>query len=117
MSDHGFGLKMTPYGKQFWVNEWLRDQGYLKTKNKSILEKLNIDRRKIRNLLIKIKLYDKIVRVVPEKVVNKIPSGISIEHIDWEKTKAYSYGIPNKIYINLEGREPSGTVSRENTTN
>ncbi len=36
--------------------------------------------------------------------------GISMDGIDWSKTRAYSLGL-GKIYLNLEGREPHGIVA------
>lgn len=33
-------------------------------------------------------------------------------HVDWAKTQAYAIGL-NGIYLNLEGREPGGTVSAD----
>jgi predicted AlkP superfamily phosphohydrolase/phosphomutase len=32
-------------------------------------------------------------------------------HIDWEQTIAYSFGYFGNLYLNLQGREPLGTVS------
>ena len=33
--------------------------------------------------------------------------------VDWSKTRAYVCGVSGFIYLNLQGREPSGIVSRE----
>lgn len=38
-----------------------------------------------------------------------------MDEVDWENTKAYTGGFYNgQIFLNLEGREPEGTVSQEN---
>jgi predicted AlkP superfamily phosphohydrolase/phosphomutase len=38
---------------------------------------------------------------------------ILFKNVDWSKSKAYSLGF-NSVYINLNGREPEGIVSKEN---
>ncbi len=84
VSDHGFASIY----KYFEFNKWLYQKGYLVFKPKEEWEdfkhgKLNPKRTYI---------YGK---------------------VDWEKTKAYMIGKRGSVYINLEGREPHGAVSKD----
>lgn len=47
----------------------------------------------------------------PQRVGN-IGRGVFFEGVDWTKTKAYAIGLGN-VYLNLEGREAHGSVTRE----
>jgi predicted AlkP superfamily phosphohydrolase/phosphomutase len=70
----------------FFVNEWLSRNGYLTFKDD------------------------------PEEFDSEeLPSEKEyvFGNVDWENTDAYSIGKAGEIYINLEGREPTGSVSPE----
>jgi predicted AlkP superfamily phosphohydrolase/phosphomutase len=71
---------------QFNYNTWLVDQGYMKLKKNVLGEPMELD-----------------------DLNNK---SSPLEFVDWENTKAYAFGL-GMIFINLEGREPEGSVSKE----
>jgi predicted AlkP superfamily phosphohydrolase/phosphomutase len=75
MSDHGFA----PYHREFSLNTWLHDNGYL---------------------VLKEGLGKELPRTDPkhQKVF------LSSNQVDWSRTRAYSVGF-NGLYLNLRGRE------------
>jgi predicted AlkP superfamily phosphohydrolase/phosphomutase len=75
MSDHGFA----PYHREFSLNTWLLDNGYLVLKEGLTKEKPKGD---------------------PARKDVYIFTG----QVDWSKTRAYGMGF-NGLYLNLEGRE------------
>jgi len=83
VSDHG----MEKIEKNFHVNKWLEEKGFLKFKPKDQWNWSNKEK------------LDSQVEYIYGKV-------------DWSKTKAYSIGKRGAIYINLKGREPSGIVEK-----
>jgi len=114
MSDHGAG----PLHKYVHVNSWLMQMGLLKLKKRPItrlkgfLYKIGMNPEKILNTLFSIHLGN--VRVKTDRTDERLHSisnklFLSFSDVNWLKTKAYSIGS-GIIYINLKGREPSGTV-------
>ena len=81
-SDHGF----SSFRKGVNLNNWLLENGYLAIREGggtgTVVQVQN--------------LYD--------------PSQL-FGYVDWSRTKAYSLGL-GKIYLNVKGREPKGTVER-----
>jgi len=115
MSDHGAG----PLHKYIHVNSWLMQTGLLKLKKrpttrlKRFLYKIGANPEKILNALFSIHLANIRIRINrTDEKLQSISSRLfmSFSDVDWTKTKAYSIGS-GIIYINLKGREPSGTVS------
>jgi len=114
MSDHGFG----PFHKFIHVNNWLRQQGWLrlkrtlKTQVKLGLFHLGFAPMPIYNLLMRLGLG-----VLKREVVRGKGYGLmkalflSFDEVDWPNTIAYSLGNVGQIYLNVEGREPLGTVT------
>jgi len=115
VSDHGMG----PLYKEVFLNNWLRSRGYLvmremprpATGYQRIMRRLGITREGIwrrigraRTQAIKRRLPASWQRLVP----TEHPS--LADHVDWERTRAYSFGNVGQIYINLAGREPRGIV-------
>jgi len=84
VSDHG----MRSLKRIFHVNKWLAREGYLTFKHRFD----NLDN-------ISKELDDRV-----EYIFGKV---------DWERTDAYSMGKRGAIYVNLEGREPAGSVPPE----
>lgn len=119
MSDHGQG----PLYKDVYLNEWLRQQGFLCTQSsgtalpasKKLFSRLGLTRSGIsaflrRNHLGKLETWIKDIlgdriAVLPVSTRAEFPEGI-----DWARTRAYSFGYMGQIYINLKGREPMGIV-------
>jgi predicted AlkP superfamily phosphohydrolase/phosphomutase len=108
VSDHGHG----PARNDFFVNRWLLEQGYLKFKNGGD----SLRRRVVSQILVGM---DRVpgVRAVLAPVADRLTGGArrqAIAHfmtgdasfetmaskIDWNETVAYSYPVPEGIYIN-----------------
>ena len=115
VSDHGFG----PFYKDVFLNEWLRQKGYLVNRelsaSRAISTKLGLTRSNISKVLratglgyverlIKNLLGNRI-EILPRTAWTDFSDGI-----DWSKTKAYSFGYQGQIYLNQVGREPDGVV-------
>jgi predicted AlkP superfamily phosphohydrolase/phosphomutase len=115
MSDHGGG----PVYKNVYLNNWLHQHGWLEFKCqapvrsgfKGLLRRLGLTRDQgwkflsPRNLARVKRLFPFLVRWVPESTATMA------EMVDWTRTRAYSFGYIGQIYVNLQGREPQGTVS------
>lgn len=119
VSDHGFG----PLYGYFCINEWLKEKGYLKTKEadysvEDVFIKLfmpltrfiiaHFDRRFVKKLL----------EVVPKNLLRKEKFSVRgrkryecdrlLDGIDWPRTKAY--GLRMGIFINVKGGNPEGII-------
>ena len=98
MSDHGFG----PKDKSVNVNVALREWGLLSVKGAGAVTKSAGMR----------KLARRAKKALPKSVWQKA-KGAAQSSIDWNNTKAFSAPIPQQgIYINLQGREPHGSVAQ-----
>jgi len=113
MSDHGHG----PLKKYLVVNNFLISINALQLKNSALA--------KLKRLAYKCGLTPsmgyRIVKALGfrrarsafrggkgESLLNKL--AISYNDVDWARTKAFSVGVGGGIYINLKGREKSGSV-------
>jgi len=119
MSDHGAGPRV---GKSIYVNEWLQDIGLLGRiggeKNNS-LKRLADDI----SFLIKGKILLFLLKTIPPhikaKLTELIPWAASttarylrFSGLDWARTRAF-IGEVEGIRINVKGKYPQGTVSKE----
>ncbi len=113
MSDHGFG----PFHKFIHVNNWLRQNGWLKIKRtpqarlKSLLFSLGFSPMKIYKLLMRFglgALKREVVRGQGQGLLKTL--FLSFGDVDWDRTVAYSLGNVGQINLNVRGREPQGTV-------
>jgi len=78
VSDHGF----TSFRRQFHLNDWLKEEGYLAVKEDLFSKKGRFLRTEKHNFF-----------------------------VDWNRTRAYQMGLTG-IYINQEGREKHGIVAQ-----
>jgi len=110
VSDHGFG----PNDRTFLINEWLAKRGLLETKKMFAVE--------VSKTLFRIQKWHSVVKILRYAWNNLTPlrplyirlsKGASKNPIQWDKTKAFSYGTWGTIYVNLMGREPQGIVKEE----
>lgn len=113
ISDHGFG----PCRAKVFLNTWLAEAGFLTFKEggddmrgrlnqvRGLMDRFGINTRKI---LETAKKYGA-GRLIRSKgsALSRFASGI-----DWSQTQAFCHGT-NSIRINLEGREPQGSVAAE----
>lgn len=124
MSDHGFG---PAYG-YFYLNNFLREMGFLEVKKPGIIEvifgSLFKGGKKLLKTAAKLGLLE--LPFIKEAILGEkswirriAPKNIKLEHpymrsrsfldVDWHKTRAYAFGN-NKIFVNLEGRESKGII-------
>ncbi|MFH1679310.1 MAG: alkaline phosphatase family protein [Candidatus Eisenbacteria bacterium] len=119
MSDHGFG----PIHYYLNFNVWLLENGFLAlkrdvlTRAKTLLFRAGITpalgyRAAMRLGLAGLRLSRGVGgRSGLFRLINRV--FLSLENIDWERTRAYSKGNYGQIYVNLRGREPHGSVAPE----
>lgn len=119
ISDHGFG----EIDNLFYLNTWLKENGYLSIKRERIpywlMRKLGINREFITKVLkklgvdtesLRMRLSDRIKNLAPPTETNLF------QDINWKKTKAFFFGFGN-LYINKELRFKGGIVSIGNVAN
>ena len=117
-SDHGFG----PAHKYCSLNIWLLQEGFLKLKPDAItrLKKLMF------SLGLTPELAFRLTRKIPAALrpargVSSQPGAsrllgnffLSFNDVDWNASVAFSKGNYGQIYVNLEGREPNGSVPEQ----
>ena len=132
MSDHGHGRNEYNIN----INDWLRELGLLSFRDVSfgdyvgfLSEKMRLARMRgarysnkydelvesLGNLSSRLTFLDKVFPPLIERIPwlkqKLTPHHTSL--IAWDHTKAYSMGGYGEIYINVEGREPQGIVSRK----
>jgi len=125
VSDHG----MTTVKKNFYVNNWLHEKGYLKFKEEvrpSMAARMGVNRElfyrlinPVKRSLIKtglLKFLPLRIKEMPRKLRRKISykDGLEVEKlkdkIDWGETKAYCFGSYGSIFVNLKSRSKNGSV-------
>lgn len=117
MSDHGAG----PGIAKSMINNWLLDIGLLKIKRtpqsqlKHLLFRLGFTPENAYPWASRLKLLNAKVkrRVDPRRRGKSSPVRrifLSYNDVDWERTKAYTFGGMGQIHINLKGRNRQGCV-------
>jgi predicted AlkP superfamily phosphohydrolase/phosphomutase len=118
-SDHGFG----PVHKYCSLNIWLLQEGFLKlkrdamTRAKRLMFSFGLTPEFAFKLIKKIPLG----RLRPSRGVSSQPGAskllgkffLSFNDVDWSRSVAFSKGNYGQIFVNLEGREPNGIVSKD----
>jgi predicted AlkP superfamily phosphohydrolase/phosphomutase len=116
MSDHGHGrLKYV-----FSMNTWLLQKGYIqlkrdsRTRFKYLLYRLGFTPALGFRLLHALRVAGRM------QAVGRSAKGttkgrlkgllLSVQDVDWSRTRAYSAGYGSPIFINLKGRQPDGSV-------
>jgi predicted AlkP superfamily phosphohydrolase/phosphomutase len=113
ISDHGFG----PCRAKVFLNTWLAEAGFLTFKEggdevrgrlnqvRGLMDRYGINTRKI---------LDTAKRFGAGRLIRSQGAALSrfASGIDWSKTQAFCHGT-NSIRINLQGREPQGSVLPE----
>ncbi len=117
LSDHGAG----PFEWMINLNRWLSDEGYLvfRTKENGRLQQWRAQLFKRAASLYRNYMSAKMrTRIRAQLGLNRFTnikegfeSALLTSNVDWPQTKAYALGAGGNIYINVEGREPNGTVS------
>ena len=116
MSDHGGGLMK----KRFYFNRWLRKEGFLFLKKSLIGSRIGIKKKPFGELLarpggryIRTLIPGALAKIgIPHPVLREKQP---FERVDWSRTKACSNLIwtDGVVRINIEGREPEGSVAKE----
>lgn len=128
VSDHGFG----PVHRTFYINEWLRQNGYLVLKDNAASSKTRSARQLLGKLTAPLfwlnqssplfrKMADPFKKralsnlVRDSYVKTKYEGLVRLNHlpVDWQKTQAYSPD-ESSLYLNLCGRDPQGVVPQGN---
>ncbi len=118
MSDHGFG----PIHKTIDLNVWLLEQGFIHIK-KSLLSriryrlwKMGFTYEVLIRLLLKLMRFGlRLPDLSPADTVNMVRDNslnplLSLNDVDWSRTKAYSKMGMGQIVLNVEGREENGWI-------
>jgi predicted AlkP superfamily phosphohydrolase/phosphomutase len=117
LSDHGFG----PLYKDVYLNEWLKGQGLLATVEqpqslpRRMLVRSGVTRSRVSAALQSLGLA-RLERGIRRRLKGKmdlIPAhnrATFPEAVDWSRSRCYSYGYHGQVFLNLQGREPQGTV-------
>ncbi len=108
-SDHGHG----PHHTEVYLNNWLRDQGYL-----TVDSSPNGSPARLTADIILGKIHGlglrRLVRYVPQRIKEMVPetqASAQMGLIDWSRTRAYVFQPTSQsINLNVRGREPLGTV-------
>jgi predicted AlkP superfamily phosphohydrolase/phosphomutase len=116
VSDHGFG----PIHTYLAFNVWLAERGYLRFKTgpgtlarraafRAGLTPVAFYRLSMALGLARLRLSGGFhSRQRMQMLLNRF--FLSLEDVDWSRTKAYSKGNYGQIFVNLRGREPWGSV-------
>jgi predicted AlkP superfamily phosphohydrolase/phosphomutase len=114
MSDHGFG----PVRRFVNFNTWLLQQGLLRLKRRPLtggrylLYRLGINYSTAAHWVLKLGLGKQAMelgRQRREELQRRL--FLSLDDVDWPRSRAYSVGNFGQLYVNLKGREPQGCVS------
>jgi predicted AlkP superfamily phosphohydrolase/phosphomutase len=115
VSDHGVG----PLYKEVYLNEWLRQRGYLVSRSRPfhrrLLGQVGLTRHNVSRLMRTMHLdrAEQLIKDLLGEKIDMLPRnawGDFCRRIDWSQTRAYSFGYQGQIYINLARREPQGIV-------
>jgi len=113
MSDHGFG----PIHKFVNMNTWLLNEGWLRLKPSAgtlfrrLVFRCGFNYSIMAQWVLKLGFGRKaktMGRGRREDLQRQL--FLSLNDVDWTKTRAYSIGNFGQIYVNLKGREPDGVV-------
>lgn len=114
MSDHGFG----PLRKYINFNTWLLQEGFLVLKRnvwtrlRHLAFRLGYGYRLAWDIGARTGIVRWIIQLGrgnQEQTQRKV--FLSLADVDWSRTRAYSAGNFGQLYVNLEGREPQGSVA------
>ncbi len=106
MSDHGFG----PCARQFLVNNWLIQAGWLALKGD--LQHMALPGRSLAQFARRIPLARQVKRRFFGKrsLINRAERRMFLNMVDWSRTRAW-YTDVGGVRLNVRGREPEGLVS------
>jgi predicted AlkP superfamily phosphohydrolase/phosphomutase len=118
MSDHGGGFNQR--GAEF-LNPWLADQGLLHfAAGGAAGGGLEAKARRLAFAALRSgyrwvdthfsrEAKQRLARLLPG-LRGRIEGSMTFQGIDWPRTRAYAFGARDDLWVNLQGREPQGTV-------
>lgn len=113
MSDHGFG----PLKNMVNLNVFFMEKGLLRLKPDAMTQlkawafRHGITPSTAYQWVARLGLQNSVTRVSKKARNDIVGKFLSFDSVDWSRTIAYSMGHVGQVYLNLEGREPHGTVS------
>ncbi|MFH1733167.1 MAG: alkaline phosphatase family protein [bacterium] len=119
LSDHGFG----PVEAVWHLNDWLAAQGFLSFRPETDEAERELKFSDRVNYAVRRRLLRQVKRLGMkgnwlehslDKIKLNTQNHIDLGGIDWTNTQAYTGNVGEEylpVYINLEGREPQGSVS------
>jgi predicted AlkP superfamily phosphohydrolase/phosphomutase len=106
VSDHGFTERHTTVN----LNAFLRKEGLLSFVGSAESRATDL-LYSAKSLVKRTPLRHLVPESVKQNVKDQLPSQTELDEvIEWSDTIAYSFGAGGNVYINLEGREATGTV-------
>ncbi len=112
MSDHGFG----PLHRTINLNILFIEKGLMRLKPRFFTRlrwrafRSGLTPANVYKVLAKLGLQNITARVSRKARNEALSKFLSFEDVDWSKTVAYAMGHVGQIYINLQGREPYGSI-------
>lgn len=114
MSDHGFG----PIDQFVNLNPWLLQQGLLRLKPtlgaslRRLTHRIGFNYSMMGRLVLRLGLGQQAKELGRERrEMMQRRYFLSLNDVDWSRTRVYSMGNFGQLYVNLKGREPQGIVS------
>ncbi len=113
MSDHGFG----PVYRFLNVNTWLLAEGLLRLKRnpktwlRSLAFRLGLNYATVANWILRLGLGRRAIaagRARREEFQRRF--FLSLDDVDWTRSRVYSMGNFGQLFVNMRGREPEGIV-------
>lgn len=111
-SDHGFG---GAGDTAVFVNRWLADQGLLAWKARTAAARVAHLARGAAVRVVPERWQARLFRLRDNRLASAVESAARFGGIDWSHTRAFSEELNYfpSVWLNVEGREPEGTVSRD----
>ena len=113
VSDHGFG----PLYWNVSLNLWLLEAGYLllKARPRSLLKRaafrLGLTQERLFPWAERLRILGRGARLRHDELHDLMGTAfLSFADVDWDRTRAYSYGNVGQVFLNRRGREPQGIV-------
>jgi predicted AlkP superfamily phosphohydrolase/phosphomutase len=116
VSDHGAG----PFRWMVNLNRWLADAGYVRFGTSTTSRARRLRSGVLKSLATRYRQHvpaDARARIRSrlgmrrfDRLKEGFESALLASAIDWPRTRAYALGAGGNIFVNLQGREPAGTV-------
>jgi predicted AlkP superfamily phosphohydrolase/phosphomutase len=111
-SDHGFG---GAGDRTLYLNRWLEEKGWLAWKRRGAAARSAAWLRSVAVQSVPERWQASLFRMGRGRLADALESRVRFGGLDWARTRAFSEELNSfpSIWLNVEGREPRGTVPRE----